>query len=204
MAMSRLTQKRYEQRVMLAMLVYMAVLIGEAPLLRMVASLPLKALLAVAPVAPMLYVIALMWWRIRDSDELEQRAHLVALGMATALLSALSMVGGFLAAGGVLHLNGSVLIWVFPVLMAGYGLAYKRVARHYGMGELCTDAGSPWLPWYFGFTGVLMAVLGVYAWRWLQRPWDALVLGAGAALFAVLAVRLQRRRARALRQDGKR
>jgi hypothetical protein len=198
--MARMTQKRYEQRLMLAMLVYMAVLIADGPLLRATASLPLKALLAVAPVLPMLYVIALMWWRIRDSDELEQRTHLVALGAATALLSALSMVGGFLAAGGVLHLSGDVLIWVFPVLMAGYGVAYKQVASRYGMGALCTGEGSPWLPWYFVILAVVMAALGLNA--WLHRiSLDALAFAATAVFFVAMAVRIRVRQSRARRQE---
>lgn len=198
--MARLNQKRYEQRVMLAMLVYVVVLLADAPLLRATASLPLKALLAVAPVLPMLYVIALMWWRIRDSDELEQRAHLLALGVATALVSALSMVGGFLVAGGVLHLSGAVLIWVFPVMMAGYGVAYRQVARRYGMGGLCTDEGSRWLPWYFALTGVLMAGYGLHAW-WHHNIWNALTFGATAAFFAGLAVWARLRMTRARRMD---
>jgi hypothetical protein len=193
-----MTQKRYEQRVMLAMLAYMVVLVADGPLLRVVTSLPLKALLAVAPVLPMLYVIALMWWRIRDSDELEQRTHLVALGVATALVSALSMVGGFLAAGHVLHLGGEVLIWVFPVMMAGYGVAYKQVARRYGMGVLCTGEGSSWLPWYFALTGVLMAAFGVNAW-WHHSLRDALVFAFTALLFVALAVWSRLRTARARR-----
>lgn len=198
--MPRLTQKHYEQRVMLAMLAYMAVLIAAGPLLRATASLPLKALLAVAPVLPMLYVIALMWWRIRDSDELEQRTHLVALGVATALLSALSMVGGFLVAGGVLHLGGDVLIWVFPVLMAGYGVAYRQVASRYGMGALCTSEGSPWLPWYFAATAVVAVVLGLHAW-WSHSRWDALWFAATAAFFVALAIWTRVRQSRARRLE---
>ena len=198
--MARMTQKRYEQRLVVAMLVYVAVLIADGPLLRATASLPLKALLAVAPVLPMLYVIALVGWRIRDSDELEQRAQLLALGVATALLSALSMIGGFLVAGGVLHLDGTVLIWVFPVLMAGYGIAYRQVARRYGMGTLCTGEGSAWLPWYFAGTGVLMAVFGVGAW-WHHRLWDVLTFAAVAVVFVALAVWAHVRMVRARRME---
>jgi hypothetical protein len=197
-----MTLKRYEQRLMLAMLAYMVVLVADGPLLRAVTSLPLKALLAVAPVLPMLYVIALMWWRIRDSDELEQRTHLVALGVATALVSALSMVGGFLAAGHVLRLGGDVLIWVFPVVMAGYGVAYKQVASRYGMGALCTGEGSTWLPWYFALTGVLMAALGLNAW-WHRARWDALAFAGMAAFFAALAVWARVRTVRARRMERK-
>lgn len=194
--MARLTQKHYEQRLMLVMLVYMAVLFADGPLLRAATNLPLKALLAVAPVLPMLYVIALMWWRVRDSDELEQRTHLVALGVATALVSALSMVVGFLVAGGVLHWGGGVLIWVFPMLMAGYGIAYRQVARRYGMGNLCTGEGSAWMPWYFVLLALVMAGFGFNAW-WHHLRGDALVFMATAVFFVVVAIRARVRQVRA-------
>ena len=196
--MSRLTNKRYQQQLMLTMAVYMAVLLGAGSLVHVVAAPPLKALLALAPVLPMLYAITLMWRRVRDSDELEQRMHLVSLGAAAALVSALSMVGGFLAAYGVLDLGGSVLIWVFPVLMAGYGVASRWVGRRYGMDGACAGEGVEWLPWYFAGTGALMGLLALYMW-WRHRPQEAAWFLATAGLFTVLAAWARWRLARARR-----
>jgi hypothetical protein len=184
---------------MLAMAAYMGVLFGANALLRTTASLPVKALLALLPTLPVLYVIALMWRRIQGSDELEQRTHLLALGAAAALLSAASLIGGFLAGGGVLHLGGDVLIWVFPALMASYGVAYQRVARHYGIECDCAEERSAWLPWYFAGTGVVMAALALYLWIQYAAA-SALVLLAAAAFFCMLAVRVRRQRARAARE----
>jgi hypothetical protein len=112
------------------------------------------------------------------------------------------MVGGFLAAGGVLHLDGGVLIWVFPALMAGYGIAYKRVASRYGMGALCTGEGSPWLPWYFAVIAVVMAAFGLDAW-WNRHAWNALTFAATAAIFVALAVwaRVRQLHARRLERE---
>lgn len=197
--MPRLTSKRYQQQLMLTMAVYMVVLLGASSLVRAVTSLPLKALLAVAPVLPMLYVIALMWRRIRDSDELEQRMHLVALGVAAALVSALSMVGGFLAADGVLDLGGSALVWVFPVLMFGYGAASRWVARHYGMDAMCSGEGAEWLPWYFVGAGALMGLFALYLW-WRHDVRGAGWLALTACLFVAMAAWAWRRRVRADRQ----
>lgn len=200
--MPRMNNKRYEQRVMLAMAAYMGVLFGANALLRTTVSLPLKVLLALLPALPVLYVITLMWRRIRGSDELEQRTHLVALGAAAALLSAASLIGGFLAGGGVLHLGGDVLIWVFPVLMASYGVAYQRVARHYGIECACAEERSAWLPWYFAGTGVAMAALAFYL--WIQYAAAATpVLLATAGFFFMLAVRAGRQRARAARETAR-
>lgn len=199
--MPRLTNQRYQQQLMLTMAIYMIVLMGASLLMPAVASLPLKVLLAVAPVLPMLYVIALMWRRIRDSDELEQRMQLVALGAAAALLSALSMLGGFLAAAGVLKLDGTVLIWVFPVLMAGYGVANRRVARHYGMDAACAGEGAAWLPWYFVGIGVLLGLCALYLW-WRHDARGAGGLALTGGLFVAIAVWTWRRRLRAERQAG--
>jgi len=197
--MPRMNNRRYEQQVMLAMATYMVVLFAVDPLLHATRSLPLKTLLALVPVAPVLYAIALMWRRIRDSDELEQRTNLVALGVATALVSALSLVGGFLSAGGVLRLGGEVLIWVFPVLMLGYGVAYRVVARRYGVDSVCAEDGSPWLPWYFAGTGAAMLAFALYLWG-RHGVGAAATLGAAAVFFVALAVWVSRRRARARRQ----
>lgn len=196
--MTRMNNRRYEQQVMLAMTAYMAVLFGANALVRATMGLPLKVVLALLPVLPVLYVIALMWRRIQDSDELEQRTHLVALGVATALVSAASLVGGFLSASGVLPLRGEVLIWVFPALMACYGTAYRLVARRYGVESVCAEEGSVWLPWYFAGTGVV--ILGLAGYLWMQHVTvSAWVLLATAVFFFVLAARVRRQRARAAR-----
>lgn len=197
--MPRMNNKRYEQQVMLTMAIYMAVLFAVDPLLHSTDSLALKALLALVPVAPVLYAIALMWWRIRDSDELEQRTNLLALGMATALVSALSLVGGFLSAGGVVRLGGEALIWVFPVLMLGYGVAYKFVARRYGVDSMCAEDGSVWLPWYFAGIGVVMLVFALYL-RGRHAGGAAAMLIVTAVFFMAMAVWVWRRRTQARRR----
>ena len=197
--MPRHDNKRYERRVVLAMTIYTALLLLATPLLRLSSSLAWKALLAVAPVLPMLYVIVLMGRRVRDSDELEQRTHLIALGVATAVVSGLSMVGGFLAAGGVVRLGGDVLIWVFPALMLGYALAQKWVARRYGVETVCAEEGSAWLPAYFVAVGLLMGCFAVYAW-WHRQAMNALVLAVGMGLFLGMAGWARMRRLRARRR----
>lgn len=197
--MPRPDNKRYERQVVLAMVIYTALLLIATPLLRLSQSVIWKTLLAVAPVLPMLYVIALMGRRIRDSDELEQRTHLVALGVATGVVSGLSMVGGFLTAGGVLHLGGEVLIWVFPALMLCYALARQWVARRYGVESVCSEEGSTWLPAYFAASGLLMGCLALYAW-WRQQATDALALAVGAGFFLGMAAWARIRQVRVRRR----
>lgn len=185
--MPRLSYKQYQRHSMSAMAIYVAFMLVVWPLLRRMQSLPLKVLLALAPVLPMLYVIALMARRIHDSDELEQRTHLIALGVATGAVGALSMIGGFLASAQLWQLDGTILIWVFPALMVCYSITRWWVARRYGVGLSC-DEPSP-LPLYLRF--LLMAlVMGAAAW-WFRRSLDDGGLGTMygmAAGFAMLGV----------------
>lgn len=193
--MSRLSQKQYEWRVLAAMSLYMLCMLLEWPLVRTATRLSIKCLLALVPVVPMVYVIALLARRIRASDELEQQTHLIALGIATAVVGALSLIGGFLSIANVVMLDGSILIWVFPGLMFCYGAARWWVARRYGGNMFCE--GDSALGKYLRFIlagGVLLLV------GWLSRSsLDALRLGflcgAGAGLVALgLVLAVARRR----------
>ncbi|MGN2253087.1 hypothetical protein ACFWZ4_06900 [Frateuria sp. GZRe12] len=191
--MPRFNETRYRSQLSVAMVAYMAAMLLVWPLSRTAASVPLKVVLAVVPVLPMLFVIGLMARRIRASDEFEQRVHLVALGASTALLGALSLVGGFLAAAGVVRLDGSILIWVFPVTMIGYGIARSwLLVRHYGESVSC-EGSSP------GRQLLLLAVLGLMVlgvawWRGRLDDFQAgLLVGLVPGVLLVLAVLVWRR-----------
>ncbi|WP_233840803.1 hypothetical protein [Dyella sp. 2HG41-7] len=171
--MTKLSQKQYERRVLIAMGMYTAYMLLAWPLVRATNSVAVKCLLALVPVLPMIYVIAMLARRIRASDELERYTHLIGLGIATAVVGVLSLVGGFLSIAGVMKVDGSVLIWVFPVLMLSYGLARWRVTRSYG-GSLSCESESA-LPKYARF---LLAGVTVLLLAWLSRSsLDALRLG---------------------------
>lgn len=198
--MPRFNETRYRRQLSVAMVAYMAAMLLVWPLSRTAASVPLKVLLAVVPVLPMLYVIALMARRIGASDEFEQRVHLVALGAATALLGALSLVGGFLAAAGVLALDGSILIWVFPVTMFGYGaVRWWLLVRHYGGSASCEGS----LGWRLSLlVALVLMVLSVAWWRGRLDTFEAgLLVGLGPAVLVLLAVLLWRRLSRAPGKD---
>lgn len=191
---ARLPVRQYQWRVLAAMVVYVLVMVLAWPLVRETASLPLKVALALLPVLPMLYVIALMAQRVLRSDELEQRTHLIALGVATLVTGALSLVGGFLAIAKVLPLDGSALIFVFPLLMTSYGLARGWVVRRYGGDALCEDDDMP-LHRRFFITAALIAAIGLYAW-WRGKAFALGVCAGTATVFALSAVALMLRRVR--------
>ncbi|HET7562742.1 MAG TPA: hypothetical protein VFJ87_10240 [Rhodanobacteraceae bacterium] len=129
--MPRFSYKRYNLYVLLLMAVYIAVLFWLWPLARGAGETWWKILLAISPVLPVAAVIALMAHRVLASDELQRRLHLMALGIATATVGTLSLVGGFLAAAKVWSVGGDVLIWVFPALCLVYGVSRMALSRWY-------------------------------------------------------------------------
>ena len=129
---ARYTRKTLRQQVFVLMAIYIAVLLLTLPYARSASSLPWKIVLALAPAVPVVIVIGLIAKLVMHSDELNQHVHLVALSVATGMVAALSLVGGFLCASGVITLDGDILIWVFPALCFIYGVTRWLVARRYG------------------------------------------------------------------------
>jgi hypothetical protein len=130
--MTRLTIRQYRNQVLGWMAIYIALMLLVWPQVRHVDSVPLKVVLALLPVLPMIAVLWLIARRVMSSDELEQRLYMIALSVATGIVCALSMIGGFLAASHVIDLDGDVLIWVFPLLSICYGLTHRWISRRYG------------------------------------------------------------------------
>jgi len=132
--MRRLSRSSYRRVLAVLMAAYVLLMLFAWPAVRQVHAPAARIALALAPVVPVIGVIALMARRVMGGDELEQRVHMLALGAATALVAVASLVAGFLAAAGVLALGGDVLIFVFPALCVLYGALHWRIARHYGGG----------------------------------------------------------------------
>lgn len=126
------SRKRYQTAVLVLMAIYFAAILLLSPHVRDAQDVLAKAALAVAPALPVVGVVWLMTWRVVHSDELEQRVHLIALSVASGTVASLSLIVGFLAAGGVVAPGEDALIWVFPGLCAIYGLARWSLSRYYG------------------------------------------------------------------------
>lgn len=130
--MARYTEKQYRRHMFWIMAIYVALMLLEWPQVRHVASLPWKIALALAPAIPVVIVIWLSARRLMHSDELQQRLHLVALSVATGMICALTIIGGFLCASGALTLDGDILIWIAPTLSVIYGVTHVWLGRRYG------------------------------------------------------------------------
>lgn len=130
--MTRLTPRAYTRRLLALMTVYVALMLLAWPYAKSASSMPLRTVFALLPALPMFGVIALMARRVIGSDELEQRVHMGALGISTAIVCMASLVGGFLAAAHVVALEGDVLIWIVPLVSVSYSAAYWWLGRRYG------------------------------------------------------------------------
>ncbi|HEX4481923.1 MAG TPA: hypothetical protein VH082_14000 [Rudaea sp.] len=162
--MTRLSPRTYDRRVLIAMSIYVVLMICVWPLARNAANIPLKLVYALTPVVPLLYTVWLMARRILGSDELEQRTHLIGIGVGAAVTSVFSIVTGFLAAAKVFDLETTsiFLIWIFPLLMLSYGIGRALAARRYGLGA-CDD-DSDGMPSYIRFmyaSGIFCVVAAI-------------------------------------------
>jgi hypothetical protein len=157
--MTRFSPAKYHQRVLLTIAVYSAFMLFAWPLLDSTTNVLLKVLLALLPVVPMVYLIALVARGIQTSDEFEQRTHLIALGVATAVISVLGLIGGFLSMAGVVKLGGSALMWVFPVIMWTYSVTRWYVLRRYGEQMWCEEKTSAWFYLRFALIGVVLVII---------------------------------------------
>lgn len=127
--MARISKGRYNLQVAAIMVVYVALMLFEWPLVGKTEGLALRTLLALLPAIPVVIVIALMARTVMRGDELEQRMHLIALSVATGVVSVASIVGAFLAIAHVWIVGGDVLIWVFPALCLVYGATRVVLVR---------------------------------------------------------------------------
>jgi hypothetical protein len=181
--MSRFSERQYTRRVLIAMSLYMAFMLLAWPLVRTTTSLPFKIVLSCVAVVPMLYTIGLLVRRIRESDELEQRLHLVGLGVATAVSGVLSLFGGFLSAAGVLKLDGTILIWVFPIIVFSYSTSRWWVSRRYGAEAVCDeDAVVPRFVWLM-VSGCVGLATAWFARHSLDDMSEGVLWGASTSIF---------------------
>jgi len=185
---------------MIAMTIYVIVLVCVWPLARAAVEPVPKIGYALTPVLPLLYVIWVMGQKILHSDELEQRTHLIGIGVAAAAISVISIVSGFLAAANAMTLDATaaVLMWIFPLMMFVYGAARSYAARRYGGGACDEDERLPLylrLLWAAALFALAAAYLYFHSGRGDAAETVlgmAVAIACGSAIFAVRRWRRQR------------
>jgi len=195
---ARVAHRTYERRIMVAMTVYVIVLLCVWPLAKAAGDPTAKVAYALAPVLPLLYVIWAMARKVLDSDELQQRTHLIGIGVAAAVVSVVGIVSGFLAAAKALSLESTslVLLWIFPLMMFTYGAARSYVARRYGSGACEEDERLPMHIRFF-WAAALFGLAAAYVYfRGSGDEAAAIVFVCAAATAAVGAAAFAWRRRR--------
>jgi hypothetical protein len=199
--MARDNRRSYDVRIMIAMAVYVLVFLSVWPLVRGSSETYAKVAYALTPVLPLLYVIWVMAMRILRSDELQQRQHLIGLGVATMAISIISIIAGFLAAADLLSLDTTsiILVWIFPLLIIVYSIARGYAARRYGGSALCDDDERmpAWQRFAFGAAVSLFLAAFVYLRSGINPATEIIVVLAIGQLLA--AAFFYRRYARAQR-----
>jgi|SRR5580765_2926878 hypothetical protein len=178
--MTRLSKAQYDRLVLAAMAVYVFLVLVLLPQARRADALMPRLIPSLLPTVPMLYVIWLLGRRIWQSDELEQRTHLIGLGVASAVVGVFGLIGGFLAVTKVVPYEtaATLLLWVFPILMLSYGLARWWAARHYG-GGLCDEAAGLPIPVRLLLVALMFGVIA--AWSYVH-PSDDFAFGASCGV----------------------
>lgn len=125
-------RSRYLREILPAMVGYVLTLFLSVWLLKRIEEPGLRALVALLPVPAIGMALRAIIRYIRDVDELQQRIELEAVSFAAALVSMVYITGGFLQLARVIDIPaGMAMIWVFPLICLGYGLAKIVVARRF-------------------------------------------------------------------------
>lgn len=125
-------RRRYLREFIPAMAGYVIGLFLSLWLLKQVEEPALRALIALIPVAPVVFVVRALIRYIRDADELQRQIELESVSLATAMVSMLYLAGGFLQMAKVIDIpSGMAMFWVFPLVCLSYGLVKTVVARRY-------------------------------------------------------------------------
>lgn len=129
----REVHKRYLRELFSAMAAYVALIVVFGIFLPRTESPVWRAVLAILPLIPVLFVIRALVRVIRDQDELERRIDLEAIAIA-----AMTTGFGFFSLGllmsakvGWTPSGGTVAIWVLPCFFATFGIAKGLVVWRY-------------------------------------------------------------------------
>jgi hypothetical protein len=128
----RAGQRRYIREFFPAMAAYVLLLFASLMLLKHLHAVPvpLKVLIVLLPVLPVVFVVRAMVRLILASDELERRLQLEAISIASMSVGLLSFAAAFLHGAGLLPIDNP-LMWVLPALFAAYGMANWWVRRRF-------------------------------------------------------------------------
>lgn len=120
--------KTYTFELIASMIAYSVILMASIWALERTDSRVLQVVLAVLPVVPLLFALRAFLRFLARMDELQQRIQLQAIGFAAGATGLVTITVGFLENAG---LPQPSWIWVFPMLIAFWGLGTAITSRRY-------------------------------------------------------------------------
>lgn len=123
--------KRYMRDFLLAMAAYSGLVVFSIWLLDQMpetAESVWRYGIAILPMLPLLFALAAFLRYLEQIDELQQRLQLQAISFAAGATGLITLTWGLLENTGLPHLS---VIWVFPMMVALWGLAQIVLARRY-------------------------------------------------------------------------
>ncbi|MGB3268342.1 MAG: hypothetical protein WBA65_00140 [Rhodanobacter sp.] len=126
----RPAQRGYVREFLPAMAAYMVLLFASQILLRHLQAVPLRVLVVLLPIVPIVFVVRAMVRLVLASDELERRLQLEAISIASMSVGLLSFAAAFLRGAGLLPVDNALML-VLPALFAAYGIASWWVRRRF-------------------------------------------------------------------------
>jgi hypothetical protein len=91
-----------------------------------------RGAIALLPMLPIVWLIRSLVANVLAGDELQRRIDLQAVAVASLLVGLGTLSLGLLVIARVVEISArSALLWIFPALLFGYGLARIWAARRY-------------------------------------------------------------------------
>jgi len=121
--------RRYAREFTISMAAYTLILVASIYALKNIEmSQPLKIIVALAPVVPVIFVLIAVMRSIRDSDELQQRVHVLATTFAAALTGLITFTYGFLENIGFPKFP---TLFILPLIIALWGVSFAWFSKRY-------------------------------------------------------------------------
>lgn len=121
--------QRYLKQFLIPMTVYVFVLIASRTMLNYFEFSKLwQIVITLAPVVPITFAMIAFMRFLMDSDELQQRIHLLAIAFAALMTSLITFSYGFLE---LIGLPKFPILFIFPMMVAIWGLSLIYFMRKY-------------------------------------------------------------------------
>lgn len=120
----------YHRRFVISMIVYLAAVLGSVLYLKHHPELPQfwQVLISLLPVAPVAYLVLLIFKNIELLDELQQKVQLQSFALTFAIVGLTTFAYGFLENVGA---PAVPYMYIFPFMLACWGAVACVIARKY-------------------------------------------------------------------------